>query len=203
MSLAKAFIAETRRVRLLQVTALWLGAAVVLFLILLLFGVVRSGFEGHLAHAEGLLVKMAERAPAIADAEALAQKRVNENSAETSKGNRAPHKPSAAASDVLAMRAEIASERKSLHELVATGLKSLAYSSVAVISILVVAITILTLGIAKVIFAMAPHRMSDDSKSPTATKPAADDATFALPHLEFAKEFTKLFADFFRKAKGE
>ncbi|MBB3295101.1 hypothetical protein FHT39_003781 [Mitsuaria sp. BK045] len=204
LNLAAAFIAESKRVRYLQLMALGLAGGVALLLLLLLFCVVKVGFENHLGKAEEMLIKVAERpwsssTPAQADTFTLPNV---EKRGIPARGN-AASAPAASASEATSASLELAAtERKSLHELLATGLKSLAYSTVAVISILVVAICIITLGIAKVVFAMTPHRLTDESKAgPDSDKGGKGSSDLVLPNLEFAKEFTKLFTDLLKRHK--
>lgn len=188
---ADTFAGESRRIRFLQGLVLTFGALVVAVLLWFLYMSIDRGFNGHLKSTEQILVKVASKLAPDASAAAASALPPAAKAEPQPKVDQGKAKKEAKHAEVQASTASIA--ETSLHELLSSGVKAIASTTVAVIWVLVIAIAVITISIARAVLSLKPQGLEggDGEKD---SKPDSG-AAISLPGLDFAKEVIKLVVD--------
>lgn len=190
---ADAFAGESSRIRFLQALVLGFGALVVAALLCFLFVAIDRGFNGHLKSTEQILTKvsssLAADPPSAATSTASsiwspAGKAEPQLKAEKTRA-KLEGKP-------IEHPAAASSAEASLHELLSTGVKAIASTTVAVIWVLVIAIAVITISIARAVLSLKPQGLESSADGDGKSDGGA---ASSLPGLEFAKEVIKLVTD--------
>lgn len=163
-------------------------------LLYLLCVAIDRGFNGHLKSTEQILVKVSSSLAAVPSSAAPSMVPSAATLADMAEPQLSAEKSKVKSEGTLTNQpaASAPSAEASLHELLSTGVKAIASTTVAVIWVLVIAIAVITISIARAVLLLKPQGLESSVDGDGRSDGGAANA---LPGLEFAKEVIKLVTD--------